>query len=228
MVKVCCCFDDGVVNDIRLIEILRKYHAKATFNLNPGLMPEHTSSPQWTDFRQQKGFHGFVNGNVGLKEMVDVYGDFQVASHGWLHLNALEVSPREFCRDAVRAREFLEDRFQRSCPGFAWPCGDRTAETERMLTEAGFIYGRTVEYTDDQAELYANPIALKSACHYLCREFYGHFQKAKEQNGVFYFWGHSYEMMDCEGLWQQTEARFAMLSADPEVQWIDVCDIVKQ
>ena len=31
MVKVACCWDDGVVNDIRLISLLRKYKAKATF-----------------------------------------------------------------------------------------------------------------------------------------------------------------------------------------------------
>ena len=36
-VKVAQCWDDGVCNDIRVTDILRKYNAKATFNLNPGL-----------------------------------------------------------------------------------------------------------------------------------------------------------------------------------------------
>ena len=40
MIKVAQCWDDGVATDIRLIEILRKYNAKATFNLCPGLIPE--------------------------------------------------------------------------------------------------------------------------------------------------------------------------------------------
>ena len=31
-------FDDGVTQDIRLIEILNKYGLKGTFNLNSGLM----------------------------------------------------------------------------------------------------------------------------------------------------------------------------------------------
>ena len=34
--KVVQCWDDGVVNDVRLTNLLRKYNAKATFNLNPG------------------------------------------------------------------------------------------------------------------------------------------------------------------------------------------------
>ena len=38
MIKVAQCWDDGVATDIRLIEILRKYNAKATFNLCPGIM----------------------------------------------------------------------------------------------------------------------------------------------------------------------------------------------
>ena len=33
-------FDDGNVDDIRLIEILNKYGLKATFNLNSGLLAD--------------------------------------------------------------------------------------------------------------------------------------------------------------------------------------------
>jgi peptidoglycan-N-acetylglucosamine deacetylase len=34
--KIVQCWDDGVVDDVRLIDILRKYGAKASFNLNFG------------------------------------------------------------------------------------------------------------------------------------------------------------------------------------------------
>jgi hypothetical protein len=37
MIKVAQCWDDGVLNDLKLTELLRKYNAKATFNLNPAL-----------------------------------------------------------------------------------------------------------------------------------------------------------------------------------------------
>ena len=45
--------------------------------------------------------------------------------------------------------------------------------------------------------------------------------------GAFYFWGHSYEMMDSPGLWQQFEDKIAALSADPDVVWVDVIDLVR-
>ena len=57
-------------------------------------------------------------------------------------------------------------------------------------------------------------------------DFWTIFEKAKE-TGVFYFWGHSYEMMDEKKLWQETEEKLKRLDADPDVVWVDVIDLVK-
>jgi len=37
--KIVQCWDDGVLDDVRLIEILRRHGAKASFNLNLGTQP---------------------------------------------------------------------------------------------------------------------------------------------------------------------------------------------
>ena len=50
------------------------------------------------------------------------------------------------------------------------------------------------------------------------------FEKAKP-SGVFYFWGHSYELND-EQKWQDFEEKIKRLSNDDEVEWINVVDIV--
>jgi len=34
--RIMQCWDDGDVDDIRLVEILKKHGARATFNINPG------------------------------------------------------------------------------------------------------------------------------------------------------------------------------------------------
>ena len=226
MVKVACCWDDGVVNDIKLIELLRKYNGKATFNLNPGAMPEHTAVPRWRTMQDTCWhYNGFINGKVGLAEMKEIYGDFQVASHGWMHKGG-SVPPEEFIKDAMDARKYLEDVFQRECLGYAWPCGDVTPQAAKLLKDAGFLYGRTTANTDNVG-VTDSPLRLDSSCHHMDRQFYTKFQEVKERNGIFYFWGHSYEMLDCDGLWNQLEQKLAMLAEDPEVQWIDVIDIVK-
>ena len=69
------------------------------------------------------------------------------------------------------------------------------------------------------------PLALASSCHFLSRDFWSIFEAAKK-TGVFYFWGHSYEMMDCPQIWQRFELAIRLLSEDPEVEWVNVIDLV--
>ena len=226
MVKVACCWDDGVVNDIRLIALLRKYKAKATFNLNPGSMPEHTAVPRWKKLDETVwSYNGFVNGKVGLSEMKEIYEDFQVASHGWVHKGG-SVPADDFIKDAVDARKYLEDLFQRECPGYAWPCGDYTPQAAKLLKDAGFLYGRTTQYTDNVG-VTDSPLHLDSTCHHMDRLFCDKFRAVKERNGIFYFWGHSYEMADFDPYWNNFNDMIAYISNDPEAEWVNVIDLVK-
>ena len=221
MIKVAQCWDDGVLNDLRLVELLRKYNAKATFNLNPAL---HEKSRRKVDGTYK--FKGvYVAGKLSLDELTDVYEGFQVASHTMHHKNAGQVPDEEFMADAIDARKYLEDRFQRECRGFAWPCGRYTPETMKLMHEAGFAYGRTTQNTDTVIPC-EDTMALHSSCHFLNPDFWTIFEKAKE-TGVFYFWGHSYQMMDEKKLWQETEEKLKRLDADPDVVWVDVIDLVK-
>ena len=43
---------------------------------------------------------------------------------------------------------------------------------------------------------------------------------------IFYIWGHSYEMMEDPVLWQAYEDKLKRLNEDPEVEWINVIDLV--
>ncbi len=170
MMKVVQCWDDGVNNDVRLTELLRKYSAKATFNLNPGLMGERVP-PTWIK-PGEKGwsFHGFRCGKVALKDIAGIYEGFQLASHCWKHENAGTVPGAEWIKSALDARHFLEDIVQRECRGFAWPCGCSTPETARLLRENGFAYGRTTKNVDDVTTC-RDPMELPSNCHYQAADF---------------------------------------------------------
>lgn len=226
MVKVVQCWDDGVINDVRLIELFRKYNVKATFNLNPGLHKD----TRCEDFWVPKGYsgwsyRGYYSGKLGRNELLDVYSGFQVASHCMHHETAGFVPDAEFVKAALDARHYLEDLFQQECRGFAWPCGRYTQSTAAALREAGFAYGRTVE-TTEHVGAYSDPMLLHSSCHFADTAFYDIYKKAKAGNGIFYFWGHSYEMVDSPGLWNQMENKIQYLCEDPETVWCDVIDIV--
>ena len=67
-------YDDGVEQDVRLIEIFRKYGLKATFNLNSGLYaPEGTVYPE-----------GQVHRRMTESQVSELYrgDDIEVAVHG--------------------------------------------------------------------------------------------------------------------------------------------------
>lgn len=227
MVYVAQCWDDGVATDIRLTEILRKYNAKATFNLCPGIIAAHRIEPSWVQGKNYEWNHcGFLGGTVGMDELTQIYDGFQVASHCMRHETVGRVDDEIVIKAAIDAKHFLEDKFQRECPGFAWPCGAFNDNVIRQLKDAGFTYGRTTKNTDDVLAC-EEFLALNSSCHFLNNSFWQQFDKAKAANGVFYFWGHSYEMLDSQGLWNHLEDMIATLNADPDVQWINVCDIPK-
>lgn len=227
MMKVVQCWDDGIENDIRLADLFRKYGAKATFNLNPGLMdPEKRGV---TGFRKQgEGCNnhnfGFSCGKLSHRDIPEVYAGFELASHCWRHENAGTVPDADWIKSALDARHFVEDIAQKPCRGFAWPCGIATDATVALLRENGFAYGRTTKTTFDVTDC-AEPLALAPNCHFKAPDFWQRYTKAKE-TGVFYFWGHSYELFRYEEMWATFEEMIKYITEDPDAEWANVIDIV--
>ena len=220
MIKVCQCWDDGVPNDIKVADLCRKYNAKATFNLNPGRHYLTSRADDGWQFRNT----GYYPGKLAWNEVKSVYEGFEVASHGMNHLSAGWVDDKVFVADAVASRQVIEDHFQRECRGFAWPCGRFNDATVEMMREAGFAYGRTIQYSE-QVLPCSDFMILRPSCHFMSPEFWDIFEKSKI-GGVFYVWGHSYEMMEDPVLWQAYEDKLKRLNEDPEVEWINVIDLV--
>lgn len=226
MIRVAQCWDDGVINDIRLTELLRKYRAKATFNLNPGLHRAERIPAGWVPVDYPQWSHkGYASGKLALGELREVYDGFQVASHGWKHETVGYVDDAIFLTAAVDARHYLEDLFQRECRGFAWPCGRYSETTVQALRDAGFAYGRTTVNVADVTQC-ADPLTLHANCHFQDPGFIAAYERAKQESGVFYFWGHSYEMFEYDPLWEQFEAKLRYIAADPDAVWCDVIDLV--
>ncbi len=225
MVKVMQCWDDGVINDIRLVELLKKYSAKATFNLNPGLHNDERIEAGWVKAGYIGWSHkGYMSGKISKKELTEIYDGFNVASHCWKHETVGNVSEDEVFKAAVDARKFLEDMFQRPCPGFAWPCGRYTEKLADKLLAEGFAYGRTTENSSHVGKG-THPLILHSSCHFQHNDFYARYEQAKRDNEIFYFWGHSYEMLDSEGMWNQLEMKLKFLQDDPDAVWYNLDEI---
>ena len=217
--KVCQCWDDGVLNDVKVAELCRKYNAKATFNLNPAFHYKNIRITETWKYRPD-----YSPGRLAWSELKSVFAGFEVASHGMGHLDATMVDAKVFVADAVAARNVLEDYFQKECRGFAWPSGRYTLECCQLMHEAGFAYGRTVENVESILPC-QDFLQLSCNCHFQNPDFWNIFEKARP-SGVFYFWGHSYEMMEDPVLWAEYEDKLRRLNDDPEVEWINVIDLV--
>lgn len=185
-------YDDGVEQDIRLIDIMNRHGLKGTFNLNSGCYaPEGTVYPK-----------GQVHRRLSLRQATDVYGRSgqEVAIHCYTHADLAQQSPESAVYEVMKDREALEAQFGRIIRGMAYPFGavnDRVAEA---LRACGIAYGRTTVSTE-RFTIPNDWLQMPATCHHrnprlmeLAREFAEKENRWRPQ--LFYLWGHSYEFED--------------------------------
>lgn len=187
-------YDDGVTQDIRLIEIFNKYNLKATFNLNSELL----------------GLDGaLVRNGVNInhtknkpEDIKHIYDGHEVAAHTLTHplLTRIE-DDNEVLRQVEKDRENLSRLVGYEVEGMAYPCGgvncdDRVA---KIINENTVIkYARTVGVTHS-FEPYNDLYQYKGTIyhHENWDELFELGQKFLELETdtpkVFYIWGHAYE-----------------------------------
>lgn len=206
-------YDDGVEQDIRLIDIMKKNGLKGTFNLNSGLYPEEgTVYPP-----------GTVHRRLTEKRASEVYGGsgMEVAVHGLTH-PFLEQLPSNLCMaEVMKDRENLERQFHTIVRGMAYPFGTTSDTVADILKQSGIVYARTTVSTGD-FRLPADWLHLSATCHHrdgrlmeLAEKFVG--EMPKYGSWLFYLWGHSFEF-EADDNWDVIE-RFAACVGNREEIW---------
>jgi len=207
-VKIAQCWDDGVLDDIRLTDILRKYQATASFNLNAGL---HLDKRHCTGKHKNKEVFRLAAG-----ELKTVYEGFTVANHTLSH-PALTKLPIEQARlEIENGRHALEQLFGYPVEGFAYPFGDQNSEIHRLVRSAGHLYARGVTNTRSVFPP-EDSMDFRPSCHFLAQNFWEEFEFARSSGAVFYFWGHSYELLT-EQDWHAFDEKIRLLGEQGE--WI--------
>ena len=212
--KLVQCWDDGVTTDVRLVSLLRRHGARATFNLNAGLhAPERRFG--WL----HPGTEGW---RLAEGELREVYDGFTVANHTLTH-PPLDSLPADALRHEIgEGRARLQALFGQPVRGFVYPFGAFNDEVAQVVRDTGHLYARTTR--DAHAGVgTAEPMAATPSCHFLAPDFWQRFDRARP-TGVFWFWGHSYELLD-DAMWTAFEASVARLCAEPGAQWHDPLDL---
>lgn len=210
--KVLQSWDDGVVDDIQLIELLRRRQAKATFNINPGLHKRQRSlSWRYGDKEVWR---------LGEDELTTVYAGFEIANHSLSHPNLPDLPPADLEREIRESRLILQDWFQQPVQGFCYPFGSFNPAVKEAVRTAGHTYARTVHECDPVFPP-ADPFEFGVSCRFADPVFWDRYEHAKSGRGIFFFWGHSYELTNA-AMWADLDNKIARISADPEAEWINI------
>lgn len=217
-------YDDGVEQDIRLIEIMKKNGLKGTFNLNSGEYAKEN-----TVYKE-----GTIHRRMSRSEVTRVYSEsgMEVAAHGYSH-PFLEQLPVNLCtNEIVKDRESLEEQFKTIVRGFAYPFGTYNDQVVDCLRNAGIMYARTV-ISSHSFDMPSDWLRLEATCHHNDKALMELAHKFVEETPLrapwlFYLWGHSYEF-ESKNNWNVIE-EFASFVGNKEEIWyagnIEICEYV--
>lgn len=185
-------YDDGVVEDLRLLEIFRRNGLKATFHLNSGLFGTEGRLPD-------------------IGKISGIYAGHEVACHGFSHPYFNRLGREELLYEIMHDREELEKHLHAPVNGMSYPFGTYTADTLAALKSCGIVYSRTVKSTGG-FELPEDFLCWHPTCHHDgAMALVERFQTKKRPLELFYIWGHAYEF-ERQNKWEYMEKLCSELS----------------
>ena len=200
-------FDDGCVEDRRLVALFNQYGVKGTFNLNAGLrMESHLPQEEWAE----------------------TYKGHEVACHTYLH-PTIERSPLDqVVRQVLEDRLALEQLVGYPVRGLAYPNGSWTPEIAAVLPALGIRYARVVGDTHDFG-IPHDFMTWKSTCHHTHNlladgERFADLYKTQYLY-LMYVWGHGFEFT-CEEDWQMMEKFLKMVTAKNDTWYATNIEVV--
>ena len=217
-------YDDGYMEDVRLIEIFNRYGIKGTFNLNSGMFDQI--------YRGHK--------RVPKEQIARLYQGHEVATHGYTHPTMARCPLVKVAADILEDRKELERLTGGLVRGHAYPNGSYNQEIEELLAKLGIAYGRVINPLPDGTAGYAlptNPMEWQPTCHHNDPNLMKKGQWLIENQSssylrLMYVWGHSYEFSEDDN-WQVIED-FCQLMGHREDIWyatniqiIDYMEVLK-
>jgi len=204
-------YDDGVIQDIRLIEIMKEHGLKGTFNLNSGQY-----APEDKSLRTHKH-------RMSLSECRSAYlnSGMEIAAHGLTH-PFLEQLPDVLCtQEILDDRKNLERDFECFVRGMAYPWGTYNDRVVSAAKSCGIVYARTTVATE-RFTIPNDWLRMPTTCHHnhpRLMELAEKFLLGNQfgQPYLFFLWGHSYEF-DGNRNWNVIE-NFAKTTGNRDDVW---------
>jgi len=205
-------FDDGVMQDVRFVELLNKYHIKCTFNLNSGLFGNKHDLSYSDDLKCD---HTEITADM----VKDLYEGHEVAVHTLTHPSLSSISPDSVIHEVEDDRLALEKLCGYHIMGMAYPGGTGYNDSviKNILQNTGVRYARTIapqynfNFPERFMEWHPTCCILDDKLFDLTDKFLNTEPADGEPPYLFYVWGHSYEF-DMYNNWNLPEEFFKMIS----------------
>lgn len=204
-------YDDGVTQDIHLIELLNKYNLKCTFNINSELLGKHH-----TLIREGMRISHY---KIYPDDIKSIYEGHEVAVHTLTHPHLPPLDDDEVIRQVEQDRLNLSQMVGYEVIGMAYPGGgvnndDRVAEIIKNNT--GIKYSRTITFThnfETQKNLYRfNPTVYHLDFDKMMELGKNFINSNPDKPQIFSIMGHSYEMDYSSENWVKLEQFFKLIS----------------
>ena len=205
-------YDDGVEQDARLIELMKQYGVRGTFNVSYGNI-----CPPDRIYEE-----GRIHRPMTLEQMKKVYDwdGVEIAAHGLHHPYLERLVPSVAMREIYEDRLGLEKEFGGLVRGMAYPYGTYNDQVVEIARKCGIRYARTTQKTM-RFDIPKDWLRLHPTCHHakpelmdLTDEFLA--KKVEQEPMLFYLWGHSYEF-ERDNNWEVIIAFFEKVANKEEI-----------
>ena len=214
-------FDDGITQDLRVIEILKKYDVKCiSFNINTGLY-----GANWEWVGPAIGDPSIPHQRFTEEELkTGIYDGYEVLVHTLNHpsLKNYDKRPNQIKKEVGKDADNIEELTGVRPVGMAWPGGDteytdKTIELVLENTDIRFARGTTSTYSFELPEYFMKWMPTCSAIDPQCLTLAQQFIDAEcTEDMLFYVWGHAYELDLHNGQGYETFEQLVKMMSEAE------------
>ena len=191
-------YDDGIYQDIRLVEIMNKNGLKGTFNINSGGISKTDAT---------KGYE-----RLSVKQIQELYipNGHEIALHTYSHAMLVNLPIENVTYEYLKDKEILEGITGKIIRGSAYPSSSYNDTVLTSLKSCGIAYARGGEQTE-RFDLPTDWLQIKNTARHgnprlfeLAKNFIELTPASHIPCAMFYLMGHSYEF-DNDNNWDLIE-----------------------
>jgi peptidoglycan/xylan/chitin deacetylase (PgdA/CDA1 family) len=211
-------YDDGILQDIRFVEMLNLYNLKGTFNLNSGLMENEF---EWVHEK------GCVVKRLSKEKVLTLYNGHEIASHTLTHPFMEGKTEEEILYELKEDKNNLEKMFGITIKGFAVPFEYYDDLIESCVKISGFEYARISDESlsfkpqTDYFRWKSTVFHTDETLEKLVQKFID----TNEELALFQIVGHSYDL-DTENMWDKIESIFREISMKDDIISMTTIEII--